>query len=107
MGRWDEAAAQAHDLLYVRNTGKASRIQPLIAFGPLSARRGDADGVGGPLDEERDHIANSQSLHCQAFIAISHGEVYLLDGDVERIRTEVLPWYEEAVCRTRDLTAVG
>jgi hypothetical protein len=22
MGRWDEAAAQAHDLLYVRNTGR-------------------------------------------------------------------------------------
>ena len=97
MGRWDEAAAQAHDLLYVRNTGRASRIEPLMALGLLSARRGDADGVWGPLDEARDHIAKSQSLNYQGFIAMARGEVYLLDGDIERIRTEVLPWYEEAV----------
>jgi DNA-binding CsgD family transcriptional regulator/tetratricopeptide (TPR) repeat protein len=97
LGRWDEAAVQAHDLLYVRNTGRSSRLKPLIALGLLSARRGDADGVWGPLDEARDHIGKSQSLNYQAGIAISRGEVHLLDGDVERIRTEVLPWYEEAV----------
>jgi DNA-binding SARP family transcriptional activator/DNA-binding CsgD family transcriptional regulator/tetratricopeptide (TPR) repeat protein len=97
LGRWDEAAAQAHDLLYVRNTGRASRIEPLVALGILSARRGDADGVWGPLDEAREHIAKTQSLGYQGFIAMARGEVYLLDGDVERIRTEVLPWYEEAV----------
>ncbi|MDQ1601636.1 MAG: hypothetical protein QOD68_3110, partial [Actinomycetota bacterium] len=97
LGRWDEAAAQAHDLLYVRNTGRASRIEPLVALGLLSARRGDADGVWGPLDEARDHIGKSQSLNYQGFIALARGEVYLLDGDIERIRTEVLPWYEEAV----------
>jgi DNA-binding SARP family transcriptional activator/tetratricopeptide (TPR) repeat protein len=97
MGRWDEAAAQANDLLYVRNTGRASRIEPLVALGLLSARRGDADGVWGPLDEARDHIGKTQNLNYQAFIAQSRGEVYLLDGDVERIRAEVLPWYEEAV----------
>jgi DNA-binding CsgD family transcriptional regulator/tetratricopeptide (TPR) repeat protein len=97
MGRWDEAAAQAHDLLYVRNTGRASRIEPLVALGMLSLRRGDADGVWGPLDEARDHIGKSQSLNYQGFMAISRGEAYLLDGDIERIRTEVLPWYEESV----------
>jgi len=97
MGRWDEAAAQAHDLLYVRNTGRASRIQPLIALGLLSARRGDADGVWGPLNEARDHIGKTQTLGYQAVIAQARGEVYLLDGDIERIRTEVLPWQEEAV----------
>jgi DNA-binding CsgD family transcriptional regulator/tetratricopeptide (TPR) repeat protein len=97
MGRWDAAAAQAHDLLYVRNTGRASRIEPLVALGLLSARRGDADGVWARLDEARDHIAKTQSLNYQGFIAQSRGEVYLLDGDVERIRTEVLPWFEEAV----------
>jgi DNA-binding SARP family transcriptional activator/DNA-binding CsgD family transcriptional regulator/tetratricopeptide (TPR) repeat protein len=97
LGRWDEAAAQAHDLLYVRNTGRASRIEPLAALGLLSARRGDADGVWGPLDEAREHIGKSQSLGYQGFMALSRGEVYLLAGDVERIRTEVLPWYVEAV----------
>ena len=97
MGRWDEAAAQAHDLLYVRNTGRASRIEPLTTLGLLSARRGDADGIWGPLDEAREHIAKSQSLNYQGYIAMTRGEVYLLDGDVERIRTEVLPWWEESV----------
>jgi DNA-binding SARP family transcriptional activator/DNA-binding CsgD family transcriptional regulator/tetratricopeptide (TPR) repeat protein len=97
MGRWDDAAAQAHDLLYVRNTGRASRIEPLVALGLLSARRGAAEGVWGPLDEARDHIAKTQSLGYQGFMAAARGEVYLLDGDVERIRTEVLPWYDEAV----------
>jgi DNA-binding CsgD family transcriptional regulator len=97
MGRWDEAAAQAHDLLYVRNTGRASRIEPLTALGLLSARRGDADGIWGPLDEAREHIAKSRSLNYQGYIAITRGEVYLLQGDVERIRTEVLPWWEESV----------
>ena len=97
MGRWDEAWDQANDLLYVRNTGRASRIEPLTALGLLSARRGDADGVWGPLDEARDFIAKTQSLGYQGFIAMTRGEVYLLHGDVERIRTEVLPWYEEAV----------
>jgi DNA-binding CsgD family transcriptional regulator len=97
MGRWDEAGAQAHDLLYVRNTGRASRIEPLLALGLLSARRGDADEVWGPLDEARDHIGKTQNLNYQGFIAQARGEVYLLDGDIERIRTEVLPWYQEAV----------
>jgi DNA-binding SARP family transcriptional activator/DNA-binding CsgD family transcriptional regulator/tetratricopeptide (TPR) repeat protein len=97
MGRWDEAAAQAHDLLYVRNTGRASRIEPLVALGLLSARRGDADGIWGPLDEARDHIGKTQNLNYQGFIAQTRGEVYLLDGDIERIRTDVLPWFEEAV----------
>lgn len=97
MGDWEDAAARAHDLLYVRNTGRASRIEPLVALGVLSARRGDADGVWGPLDEAREHIAKTQSLGYQGFIATARGEVYLLDGDVERIRAEVLPWYDEAV----------
>jgi DNA-binding CsgD family transcriptional regulator len=97
MGRWDEAVAQAHDLLYVRNTGRASRIEPLVALGLVSARRGDADGIWGPLDEARDHIGKTQNLNYQGFIAQTRGEVYLLDGDIERIRAEVLPWFEEAV----------
>jgi DNA-binding CsgD family transcriptional regulator len=97
MGRWDEAVAQANDLLYVRNTGRASRIEPLTTLGLLSARRGDTDDVWAPLDEARDHIAKSQSLGYQGYIAMTRGEVYLLDGDVERIRTEVLPWWEESV----------
>jgi DNA-binding CsgD family transcriptional regulator len=68
-----------------------------VALGLLSARRGDADGIWGPLDEARDHIGKTQNLNYQGFIAQTRGEVYLLDGDIERIRTDVLPWFEEAV----------
>jgi DNA-binding SARP family transcriptional activator/DNA-binding CsgD family transcriptional regulator/tetratricopeptide (TPR) repeat protein len=97
LGRWDEAMAQAHDLLYVRNTGRASRIEPLMAIGLLGARRGDRDDVWAHLDEARDYIAKTQTLGYQGFVALARGEAYLLAGDVEAIRAEVLPWYDESV----------
>ncbi|MDA8436102.1 MAG: BTAD domain-containing putative transcriptional regulator [Actinomycetales bacterium] len=101
LGRWDEALEQAHDLLYVRNTGRASRIEPLSAIGLIGARRGDRDDVWACLDEARDYIAKTRTLAYQGFIAVARGEVHLLENDVEAVRTEVLPWYEQAV-RLRD-----
>jgi len=97
LGRWDEALAEAMDLLYVRNTGRASRIEPLVAIALLGARRGDRDDVWAYLDEARDYIRLSQTLGYQSFIAVARGEAHLLAGDVESVRGEVLPWYEEAV----------
>ncbi len=97
LGRWDEALEQAHDLLYVRNTGRASRIAPLSAIGLIGARRGDRDDVWAYLDEARDYIAKTRTLGYQGFIAAARGEAHLLEHDVEGVRTEVLPWYEEAV----------
>ena len=97
LGRWDDAVVEANDLLYVRNTGRASRIEPLMALGLLGARRGDRDDVWKNLDEARDYIAKSQTLGYQAMIAVGRGEAHLLEGDVDAIRSDVLPWYEEAV----------
>ncbi|HEY5185771.1 MAG TPA: BTAD domain-containing putative transcriptional regulator [Actinomycetes bacterium] len=97
LGRWDEAVEEAHDLLYVRNTGRASRIEPLVALALIGARRGDSDDVWRHLDEARDHIAKSRTLGYQATIALARGEVHLLEGDVEAVRTHVLPWYLEAL----------
>ena len=97
LGRWDEAAQEAHDLLYVRNTGRASRIEPLVAIGLLGARRGDRDDVWTYLDEARDYIAKSQTLGYQGFMALARGEAFLLDGDLDAVKAEALPWYEEAV----------
>ena len=97
LGRWDEALAEAFDLLYVRNTGRASRIDPLMAIGLLGARRGDRDDVWTYLDEARDHIANTQTVGYQGSLAIARGEAFLLAGDIDAVRAEVLPWYEEAV----------
>ena len=97
LGRWDEAMEEAHDLLYVRNTGRASRIDPLMAIGLLGARRGDRDDVWTYLDEARDYIAKTQTLGYQGTIALARGEAHLLEGDTEAIRAEALPWYEESV----------
>ncbi len=97
LGRWDEAMAEAHDLLYVRNTGRASRIEPLIAIGLLGARRGDRDDVWTYLDEARDYIAKSQTLGYQGTVALARGEAHLLEGDHEAVRAAALHWYEESV----------
>jgi len=97
LGRWDEAMDESHDLLYVRNTGRASRVEPLTVIGLLGARRGDRDDVWTYLDEARDYIAKSQTLGYQGPLATARGEAYLLEGRVGEIRDEVLPWYEEAV----------
>jgi DNA-binding NarL/FixJ family response regulator len=97
LGRWDEALEQALDLLYVRNTGRASRVDALTAIGLLGARRGDRDDVWAYLDEARDYIAKTQSLGYQGTLAIARGEAFLLAGDLDAVRAEALPWYEEAV----------
>jgi len=97
LGRWDEALTEAMDLLYVRNTGRASRIEPLMAVGLVGARRGDRGDVWTYLDQARDFIALSQTLGYQSMIALARGEAYLLQGDVESVRAEVTPWYAEAV----------
>ncbi len=97
LGRWDEALAEAHDLLYVRNSGRASRIEALMAIGLIGARRGDRDDVWAYLDEARDHIAKTQTLSYQGQIALARGEAYLLEGNITAIEAEVLPWFEEAV----------
>jgi len=97
LGRWDEAAQEAHDLLYVRNTGRASRIEPLVAIGLLGARRGDRDDVWSYLDEARDYIAKSQTLSYQGFMALARGEAHLLAGRLDEVQAEALPWYREAV----------
>ena len=97
LGRWDEAMTEAHDLLYVRNTGRASRIEPLMAIGLLGARRGDRDDVWTYLDEARDYIAKTQTLGYQGTVALARGEAHLLEGDDEAVRGDAFHWYEESV----------
>ena len=97
MGLWDEAVAESEELLYVRNTGRASRIEPLSVLALVGARRGDRDDVWALLDEMRDWIAKTQTLDYQAGVAMARGEVHLLEDDVEAVRSTVLPWFEEAV----------
>jgi DNA-binding SARP family transcriptional activator/DNA-binding CsgD family transcriptional regulator/tetratricopeptide (TPR) repeat protein len=97
LGRWDEALDQAHDLLYVRNTGRASRIEPLVATGVIGARRGNRDDVWKNLDEALAHIAQTEALAYRGFIAAARGEAHLLEGDLAAVEEVVAPWYAEAV----------
>ena len=97
LGRWDEAVEQAHDLLYVRNTGRASRLEPLAALGLIAARRGEIEAAWPYLDQARDHIAKSQTLDYQSDIALARGEVHLLEGNIDAVRAEAMHWYAEAV----------
>lgn len=97
MGRWDEALENSDDLLYVRNTGRASRIEPLMAIGLIAARRGDRERAWTHIDEATRYIARTQHIGYQGFVAVNRGEAHLLEGNIEAIRDEVLPWYDEAV----------
>ncbi len=106
LGRWDEAVAEAHDLLYVRNTGRASRVEPLTALGLIGARRGDRHDVWTYLDEARDHIAKSQIVGYQGPLAAARGEVLILEGRTEEVAAEVLPWYRDAL-RLDDLEVLA
>ena len=101
LGRWEEAVAQSEDLLYVRNTGRASRIEPLAAIGLIAARRGDAEKAWDHLDQAQAFIAKTQTLNYQGFMATCRGEAHLIEGNVAAVRDEALHWYEEAV-RLRD-----
>ena len=97
LGRWDDALAQADDLLYVRNTGRASKIDPLTAIGLIAARRGDRVRAWDHLDQARVFIEKTQNLNYQGFMGICRGEAFLLEDNIDGIRTEAFPWYEEAV----------
>jgi DNA-binding SARP family transcriptional activator/DNA-binding NarL/FixJ family response regulator len=97
MGRWDDAIRESDELLYVRNTGRASRIEPLSVLALVGARRGDRDDVWELLDEMRDWIAKSQTLDYQGSVAVARGEVHLLDGDLGQAEALVRPWFDVAV----------
>jgi DNA-binding CsgD family transcriptional regulator len=97
LGRWDEALAQADELLYVRNTGRASRVEALTAIGLIQLRRGDRDGGWRHLDAANEWIAGTQTLAYQGFIAAARGEGHLLEDDLDAVRATVLPWYTQAL----------
>ena len=97
LGRWDEVLEESQDLLYVRNTGRASRVEPLAATALVGARRGDRDDVWACLDEALHLVQKSPTLDYQGFIALCRAEVLWLEGDLDAARVELAPWLAEAV----------
>jgi DNA-binding SARP family transcriptional activator/DNA-binding CsgD family transcriptional regulator/tetratricopeptide (TPR) repeat protein len=96
-GHWDEAEDGANELLYVRNTNRASRMEPLCALALLAARRGDVGTAWSLLDEAREHVKNAQIVDYDGFIAQSYGEVHLLQGDLDAVEAIVRPVFDRAV----------
>ncbi len=96
-GDWAEAEKHSRELLYVRDTNRASRMEPLCALGLLAARRGDFEAAWPLLDEARDHVRNAQIVEYDGFIAQSRGEVHLLQGDLAAVEATVRPVHERAV----------
>ena len=97
LGEWDEAEAEANELLYVRATARASRMEPLLALGLLAARRGDRDNAWRLLDEAREHVRDTQLLEYDGEVAAARGEARLLEGDAEGVESEVRPSFEVAL----------
>jgi DNA-binding SARP family transcriptional activator/DNA-binding CsgD family transcriptional regulator/tetratricopeptide (TPR) repeat protein len=97
LGEWRPAEESANDLLFVRNTSRASRMEPLCALGLLAARRGDRALGWRFLDEAREHIRNAHLLEYDGVVAAARGEAHLLEGDADAVDAVVRPWYDEAV----------
>ena len=95
-GRWDEAESVARDLLYVRDTSRASRMEPLIVLGLLAARRGDSAQAWTLLDEAREHVRDARVLDYDGPLAAARGEIHLLDGDLNAVDGDVRPFFAEA-----------
>lgn len=96
-GDWASARAQAHELLYVRSTSRASRVDPLCALGLLAARAGDFDACWRLLDEAREHVRDAHVLDYDGFIAAARGEAHLLQGDYDALEADVRPSYDQAL----------
>jgi DNA-binding CsgD family transcriptional regulator/tetratricopeptide (TPR) repeat protein len=98
IGRWDEAEAIAHDLLDVRGTKRASRMEAVLVLAVLAAaRQGDLVEALRLVDEAQAHIDEAQILMYDGAVAIVRAEIELLRGDPDAVVAAVGPWYEVAV----------
>jgi DNA-binding CsgD family transcriptional regulator/tetratricopeptide (TPR) repeat protein/type II secretory pathway predicted ATPase ExeA len=95
-GQWDEAESAARELLYVRATSRASRMEPLIVLGLLAARRGDSAAAWDLLDEAREHVRDARVLEYDGPVAAARGEVHLLDGNIAGVEADVRSAFIEA-----------
>jgi DNA-binding SARP family transcriptional activator/ATP/maltotriose-dependent transcriptional regulator MalT len=96
-GDWVVAEAEANELLFVRASFRASRMEPLCVLGLLAARRGDFETAWRFLDEAREHVRDAQVLGYDGPIAAARGEAHLLEGDVAAVEAAVRPSYDEAL----------
>jgi DNA-binding SARP family transcriptional activator len=87
LGRWDEAAGAAHEVL-ARPQAAISTMMANVALGRLRARRGDPD-AWGPLDAALKLAEPTETLQRLAPVRAARAEAAWLAGDTERTLTEV------------------
>ncbi len=96
-GDWAAAEEGANELLFVRATSRASRMEPLCVLGLLAARRGDPEIGWRFLDDAREHVRDAQVLGYDGHVAVARGEAHLLEGDIAAVEAAVRPSYDEAL----------
>ena len=96
-GYWDDAVAESNDLLYVRETSRVSRMEPLVTLAVVGARRGDRDDVWALLDEASDVVSRAGHVQYDVPCAIARAEVLVLEGDLDAAEAELRPAYDEAM----------
>ena len=87
LGRWNEAAAHAHEALRQASRRSTSRVMALVALGRLRARRGDP-GVAELLDEALELAEASGTLQRVAPVRAARAEAAWLAGDPLRAAAE-------------------
>ncbi len=87
LGRWNEAARIATQLLAENDVAPVSRIMALVALGRLRARRGE-DGAEAALEEALELALPTGTLQRLAPVRLARAEAAALAGNLARARTE-------------------
>ena len=98
LGRWDEAAQAATEVLGRETGGAISRIMALLALGRLRARRGDP-GVSEALDEALQLAEQTATLQRLAPVRGARAEAAWLAGQPLRAVEEARAGYELALAK--------
>ena len=102
LGEWERAEAEARDLLYVRQTSRISRIEPLLCLALIAARRGDGTQAWPLLDEAFDLARGAEQLQYDVPVAVARAEARLLADDLDAVEAVLLPAYEKALALGND-----
>jgi DNA-binding CsgD family transcriptional regulator/tetratricopeptide (TPR) repeat protein len=92
-GQWDEAAAMCTSLLGQPGVSPVNRMNPLLALGIISGRRGD-DGAWKLLDEALELAEGTGEAHFIVNVRAARAELAWLEGQPDRTMDEISPAWD-------------
>jgi tetratricopeptide (TPR) repeat protein len=98
LGRWDDAAREATELIEHAAASPVSRITALCVLGRIRAARGEP-GAADLLDEAKRLAEPTQELQRLGPVALARAEVAWLAGDPARTAAEARAAYELALTK--------